>query len=111
MITFFGTTEAMSGFISETICKFEERTPDKWADAFKYLLEQGMTINVLKEASESHYIPPEKVLGQQLENKGGQLIEIHSTKDERKISICLCETIEFKLVIVYFKEEVEPKKK
>jgi hypothetical protein len=38
-------------------------------------------------------------------------VEIKSPKEERKISVCLCETNEKKFVLVYFKEETEAKKK
>ena len=68
LMPFFGTSESVGAYISETLCKFEERPADKWAEAFKYLNEQGTKITVLKEGSESVLIPPEKILAQQLES-------------------------------------------
>jgi hypothetical protein len=110
---FFATVETMGLYVKEPYPKLEDRAPDKWNDAFKFLFSNKPIINVIKGAADLVFIDKGVVLTPQLQEEinTGQIIEINTVVDLRKVFLGIAFNRDSnRWVIIYFNEIIEKKK-
>ena len=103
----------MGLFVKEPYPKLEDRPPDKWNDALKFLFANKPNINVIKTLTDFTFVDKNLILTQQLQEElhTGQVIEISAIVDLRKIYLGISYHRENnRWVIIYFNEIVEKKK-
>jgi hypothetical protein len=112
---FFAKNENMGSFVKENYPKFEDKQPDKWNDAIKFVLNQANkpNINVPKGPSDLIFLDKGCLLTSQLQEdlSSGQVIEIQTIVELRKINLALGYNRDMnRWLIVHFTEIVEKKK-
>ena len=112
---FFAKFENMGSYVKESYPKFEDKTTDKWNDAIKFTFNSLNKPNVNVPKNNTHLIFLDKSvmlslqIGEDLAS--GQIIEIQTAVDLRKINLALAYSRELnKWVIVHFTEIIEKKK-
>jgi hypothetical protein len=137
---FFAKVENMAVFVKENYPKFEDRTPEKWNEALKFTINNSLLvnspgsnlitgagttplnsqtnwnktiINVPKNSTELIFMNKESLLTPQLQEElsSGQVIEIQTQVDLRKINLGIAYNRDVnKWLIVFFNEIIEKKK-
>jgi hypothetical protein len=112
---FFAKIDSMGSFVKETYPKLEDRTPEKWNEAIKFTLNPINTpvINVPRNSSEVMLLQKESLLMPQLQKElsSGQVIEIQTKVDLRKINLVIAYNRDLnKWLIVHYTEIIEKKK-
>jgi hypothetical protein len=112
---FFAKIENMSNYIKENYPKFEDRTPEKWNDALKFVLSKSNdpNINVPKTTNELIFLEKSALLTPQLQEdmSSGQVVEIQTILDARKINLAIAYNRDLnKWLIVHFTEIIDKKK-
>lgn len=108
LLPFFATQEEVKLYVKDPFPKFEDRVPDKWEEAFSQLKAHGV-VNILKNPSESSFLEPARVLGQQFEGLG-QVVQVKATIGERIIRASLCQVTNEIIVPVFYHDSAEGKK-
>ena len=130
---FFAKAETMGQYIQETFPKFEDKTPDKWNEAFRWAFGQSakaaapgkgldpkdapkvnITINVPRDGNDLLFMNKEGLLTKQVQEdlSNGQVIEILSVLEPRKISLGIGYSKDIdKWLVVYFSDITEKGKK
>ena len=118
---FFGNEENMGKYFKENYPKFEERTPDKWNDALKFVFNRmtggkggdvkgDMNINVPKTNEDLLFLNKEGMLTKQIQEdlSSGQVIEITTKLDNRTACLGLGYNKDLqKWLIIYFTDVTE----
>lgn len=112
----FAKIENMGIYIKENYPKFEDKTPEKWNDAIKFVLtpSNDQLINVPKSASDLLFMDKTSLLVQQIQDEvnSGQVVEVQTNSNGRKVNLGLGYNKEMdKWLIVHFSEIIEKTKK
>lgn len=102
----FATADKCIDFVAEPYTKFEERTPDKWAELIKAIYNEGkVQIRALQSKEHAAILKQESILVEQIRSKkGGQIAEIEATVGEKRFHLVLCELTNDKWALVHFGE-------
>jgi len=121
LIPYFATEENMGKYFKENYPKFEERTPDKWNDALKFVFNRmtggkggdvkgEMKINVPKTSEDLLFLNKEGMLTKQIQEdlSSGQVMEITTKLDNRTACLGLGYNKDLKKwLIIYFTDVTE----
>lgn len=132
---FFAKPDTMGKYVNLPYPKFEEKTPEKWNDAFRWAFGQlpkapvpgkapdpkeinapkvTITVNVPKDESELVFLDKECLLTLQVQEDltSGQVLEVITTLDQRKIQLGLGYIKEIdKWQLIFFTDITEKVKK
>ena len=120
---FFANADNMGKYVKSTFPKLEDKGPDKWNEAIKFSFGIGgktnkggeeikpeVTINVPANADELIFMEKDSLLTPQIQEElsSGQVIEILSVLENRKVSlgISYCKEVE-RWLIVFFSDVTE----
>jgi len=73
LLPFFATTDDVKQYVRDPYPKYEDRAPDKWNDAIKFLKEYTMA-NVLRHNTNAKLLNPDNILAPQFSGVG-QVVE------------------------------------
>lgn len=112
---FFAKLESMGIYVKENYPKLEDKTADKWNEAFKFAfnMNNNANINVPKSANELIFLDKNSLLCPQLQEdlSSGQVVEVQTILDARKINLGLGYNRDMnRWLIVHFTEVIEKKK-
>ena len=87
---FFARSENIGIYIKENYTKIEDRTPDKWNEALKFVLNSinKPYVNVPKTSNELLFLDKTSLLTPQLQEdlSSGQVVEVQTISDNRKLT-------------------------
>ena len=123
MSVFFGREDNIGKYVKENFPKYEEKAPDKWNEALKFVFvpqtkapAKGSTvesktevvINVPKNGDDLMFMDKESLLVPQVQEdlNSGQVIEIEAFLEPRKVQLGIAYLKEIgKWVIVFFNDQ------
>lgn len=113
---FFAKLENMGVYVKENYPKLEDRTPEKWNEALKFVFNpiNSQVINVPKNPAELIFLDQSSLLTPQLQEdlSSGQVIEIKTVLNEKTIHLALAYNRDLnRWLIVHFTEIIEKKAK
>lgn len=113
---FFASLENMSQHIKDPYPKLEERPPEKWNEAMKFIFNTpSIDINIPKTQADLKFVNKAAVLAPQLKEDldSGQVLEVETILNERKIQLGLGYHKDMnKWLIIFFNEIIsKPEKK
>lgn len=112
---FFAKNDNMAIYVKENYPKLEDKTPDKWNEALKFVFNPSNDphINVPTTSSELVILDKSALLTPQLQKEltSGQVIEIQTQVEPRKNNLVIAYNRDLnKWLIVHFTEIIEKKK-
>jgi len=115
MSPLFAKLENMGIFVKENYPKFDDKTPEKWCEAIKFVLNSvnEQIINVPKSPSDLIFMEKHCLLVPQIQDEmsSGQVVEIQSHSAGTKINLGIAYNRDAdKWLIVHFSEIIEKKK-
>jgi len=105
---FFANSDSMGAYIKEPYNKPDEKNYDKWNEAFKFVLNNNPQVNAPLDDTGFILIDPKRIIANQFNEEiaSGQVLEIVSSLNEKKISMAIAYLAERKIwQMIYFKEE------
>ena len=113
---FFAKVENMGIYVKENYPKFDDKTPEKWNEALKFVLSASheQVLNVPKSPSDLIFMEKHCLLVQQIQDEmsSGQVVEIQTNSAGRKVNLGLAYNRDMdKWLIVHFAEILDKGKK
>ena len=123
MSVFFAKPEIMGKYVNENYPKFEEKAPDKWNEALKFVfcpqskpaakgskdeIKTEVKVNVPKNGEDLIFMNKESLLVPQIQEdlNSGQVIEIEAWLEPRKVQLGIAYLKEInQWVIVFFSDQ------
>lgn len=113
MSSFFAKIENMSMFVNTTYPKFEDKSVEKWSEAFRFVFNNKFNVNVPKISADLLFLDKSSLLTAQLQEElsSGQIIETFTQVDLRTVRMAIGYNKELgRWLIVHFSEIIEKKK-